>query len=316
MTENINKINSDSIKELEDKYMNILTKILLENNEIHKYLEDAEKEINNNYSELKDKTTEKNLVKTPFERLVSFQMIEYCVKNNINIKPYLNPISSDMLFELDDCFLNIDCKTDNIVTNKGDTKDISIMPNQVTFEATPLFKQVIRNYNFSGIHYTGQQKPIIDNKPNLTFIFKLVYADNEGLDDKQKNQASKYEIGKYQNLWLYLTYVPNGLTLTEEDKGEILQGIKTYHYVTANKNFASKYKPVKDISDNWLEFKNGQKIFYLDTELKHPWFNDELVVRGIQQDKWCIILEGMSARLNKKKVREEKKYEILSGSSS
>ena len=316
MTENINEISSENIKELEDKYMSILTEILLENNEIHKSLENVEKEINENYSDLKDKTTEKNLVKTPFERLVSFQMIEHCMKNNINIKPYLNPISSDMLFELDDCFLNIDCKTDNIVTNKGDTKDISIMPNQVTFEATPLFKQVIENHNFSGIHYTGQQKPVINGKPNLTFIFKLVYADNEGLKDEQKKQASKYAIGIYQNLWIYLTYVPNGLTLTDEDKGEILQGIKTYHYVTANKNFSSEFKPVKEISDNWLKFKNGSKIFYLDNELKHPWFSNELVVRGLQQEKWCIILEGMSARLNRKKVRKEKKYEILSGSSS
>ena len=77
-----------------------------------------------------------------------------------------------------------------------------------------------------------------------------------------------------------------------------------------------KFKPVKEISDNWLKFKNGSKIFYLDNELKHPWFSNELVVRGLQQEKWCIILEGMSARLNRKKVREEKKYEILSGSSS
>ena len=36
----------DKIKELEDKYMSILTEILLENNEIHKSLENVEKEIN------------------------------------------------------------------------------------------------------------------------------------------------------------------------------------------------------------------------------------------------------------------------------
>ena len=48
----------------------------------------------------------------------------------------------------------------------------------------------------------------------MTFIFKLVYADNEGLKDEQKKQSSKYAIGIYQNLWIYLTYVPNGLTLT------------------------------------------------------------------------------------------------------
>ena len=48
-----------------------------------------------------------------------------------------------MFFELDDCFINIDCKTVNIVTNRADTKDISIMPNQVTFQADTLFKKSI-----------------------------------------------------------------------------------------------------------------------------------------------------------------------------
>jgi len=316
MTENINTIGSDIIKDLEDRYMKILTTILLKNNKIHNYCKTVENEINKNYKELKEKTREKNLIKTPFERMVSFHVIEHCIKNHINIKPHLNPISSDMLFELDDCFLNIDCKTDNIVTNKGDTNDISIMPNQITFEAKPLFKKNIGDHFFSGIHYTGQQKPIIDNKPNLTFMFKLVYADNEGLDKNQKIQSPKYEIGKYQNLWLTLTYVPNGLTLSEEDRGEILQGIKTYHYVTAKKNFPLKYKPVKEISENWIKFKNVSTNFYLDTELEHPWFDGELVVRGLQQKKYCVILEGMSARLNRLKVRDYQKHEILSGSSS
>ena len=316
MTENINTISPDIIKDLEDRYMKILTTILLKNNKIHNYCKTAENEINKNYKELKEKTREKNLIKTPFERMVSFHVIEHCIENDINIQPHLNPISSDMMFELDDCFLNIDCKTDNIVTNKGDTNDISIMPNQVTFEAKPLFKKNIGDHIFSGIHYTGQQKPIINNKPNLTFMFKLVYADNEGLDKNQKIQSPKYEIGKYQNLWLALTYVPNGLTLSEEDKGEILQGIKTYHYVTAKKNFFIKYKPVKEISNNWIKFKNVSTNFYLDTELEHPWFDGELVVRGLQQKKYCVILEGMSARLNKLKVRDYQKHEFLSGSSS
>ena len=316
MTKNVNEISSSFIKDKENEYMQTLTKTLLENNKIHDFCKSAEKEINDNYKELKEKTTDKNLVKTPFERMISFHLIEHFIKKEINIKPHLNPITSDMMFELDDCFLNIDCKTDNIVTNKGDTKDISIMPNQITFEAKPLFKRNIGEHIFSGIHYTGQQKPIINNKPNLTFMFKLVYADNEGLTDAQKKQSSKYEIGKYQNLELALTYIPNGLTLSEEDKGDIVQNIKTYHYVTANKNFSPKYKPLEKISNNWILFKNNSKDIYLDTELKHPWYEDELVVRGLQKKKYCVILEGMSARLNKSKVSEYKTHKISSGSSS
>ncbi|WP_075506574.1 hypothetical protein [Candidatus Pelagibacter communis] len=316
MFQKVEELNKEQIIELENSYMEFLTKVLLNNNKIHKYCKSAENEINNNYKDLKEKTTEKNLVKTPFERLVSFHLIEYCFKNNINIKPHLNPISSDMFFELDDCYINIDCKTVNIVTNHADTKDISIMPNQVTFQSEPLFKKKVRDNIFSGIHYNGQQKPIINSKPNLTFMFKLVYADNEGLTEKQLSQSSTYKIGKYENLWLALTYIPNEFTLEEEDKKNILQGIKTYHYVTANKNFSSKYKPLNEISSNWLKFKNGSKDFYLDTNLKHPWFKDELAVRGVQQNKYCIILEGMSARLNRSKVRDYKIFEIKSGSSS
>lgn len=316
MSEKINELNKEQIIELENKYMNFLTEVLLENNIIHKYCKNAEKEINENYKDLKEKTTEKNLVKTPFERLVSFHLIEYCIKNKINIKPHLNPISSDMFFELDDCFINIDCKTVNIVTNKVDAKDISIMPNQVSFQADPLFKTNIKGYTFSGIHYNGQQKPIINAKPNLTFMFKLVYADNEGLTKEQKIQSPNYQIGKYENLWLALTYIPNELTLEDKDKKNILQNIKTYHYVTANKNFSTKYKPVERKSSSWIKFQNGAKTFYLDSNLKHPWFIDEYAVRSVIQKKYCIVLEGMSARLNRSKVRDYKIFEIKSGSSS
>ena len=72
--------------------------------------------------------------------LLLFILLAIFFKKNINIKLVPSIISSDLIFELDDCFINIDCKTVNVIKNPGDAKDISVSPNQMTFSCDPLYK--------------------------------------------------------------------------------------------------------------------------------------------------------------------------------
>lgn len=321
-----NNINLKQVKKLQDKYLNFCVKNLLEDKEIHSFCKNAEKEINENYDELYKNTTRTNLISSPFERLVTFHIINYFLKNNLNIKLVPSIISSDLIFELDDCFINIDCKTVNIWKNPGDAKDISVSPNQMTFECPPLYKSQSKDGTiFSGFHYEGHQSPIKNSKPNFTFMFKLVYVDNYSYNDVDINTSIKNaseSLGiqnlnilkkrTFKNLSLAIACVPNGLLIDDEFKGNILQGFKTYDYITSAKNYNQKYKPVDNRKNSWLEIplKNIEKgkklVFYLDKTLRHPNYPKEFAVRALQEKKYCIILGGGAARLNRNLVNFKK----------
>ena len=314
-----NKINLEEIKKLQNHYFKFCEDNLLKDKTIHNFCKEAEVEINNNYNELYEKTSRKNLISTPFERLVTFHVISYFLKNSINIKLVPSIISSDLIFELDDCFINIDCKTVNIWKNPSDAKDISVSPNQMTFKCPPLYKKVFPDgTTFSGFHYEGHQSPLPNNKPNFTFMFKLVYADNYSDKDIEVKgeiksaceilditNLTKLKARKFKNLSLTVACVPNGLTVNEKIKSNILQGFKTYDYVTSKKNFSNKYKPVNRLKTSWKkiplkEIEKGKKlVFFLDKNLSHPHYPKELAVRALQEKKYCIILGGGAARLNR-----------------
>jgi hypothetical protein len=114
--------------------------------------------------------------------------------------------------------------------------------------------------------------------------------------------------------------VPNGSIISDYDKMKILQGFKTYNYITSEKNYRNKYKPLKNINKSWkkIELKTiekGKKLkFYLDPGLKHPNFPNEYAVRAKQEKKYCIILGGGAARLNKNLVNYEQ-FDFLRSSS-
>ena len=309
----------EKIKSLQNRYFKFCEDNLLKDSKIHNFCEDAEKEINNNYDELYEKTSRKNLISTPFERLVTFHIISYFFNKKINIKLVPSIISSDLIFELDNCFINIDCKTVNLCTNPGDAKDISVSPNQMTFKCPPLYKKNFSDgTTFSGFHYEGHQNPISNNKPNFTYMFKLVYVDNYSENDIEVNSQQKaaceslgitglnrLKARKFKNLSLTIACVPNGLTVNDEIKSNILQGFKTYDYITSQKNFSSKYKPVNQLRPSWKkinlkEIEKGKKlVFFIDKNLSHPYYSNEHAVWAKQEKKYCIILGGGAARLNR-----------------
>ena len=323
MTDNID---INEIQKLQDFYLKFCEDNLLNDLEIHAFCKNAQNEINNNYEDLYAKTTRPNLISTPFERLVTFHIISYFFKKNINIKLAPSIISSDLIFELDDCYINIDCKTVNILKNPGDAKDISVSPNQMTFQCPPLYKTCLEDETvFSGFHYEGHQNPIKNFKPNFTFMFKLVYADNYSFEDIKVDQPVKnagislginnlnqFKKRSYKNLSLAIACVPNGLLIDENTRNNILQGFKTYEYITSTKNYHQKYKPLDNKKNSWIEIKlkNIEKkkklVFYLDKTLKHPNYHNEHAVRALQKNKYCIILGGDAARLNRDYVNFKK----------
>lgn len=333
------KIDINKIKKLQNTYLKFCENNLLNDKTIHAGCLDAEKEINDNYDDLYENTKRRNLISTPFERLVTFHVIKFFFQEKINIKLVPSIISSDLIFELDDCFINIDCKTVNMVTNPGDANDISVSPNQMTFSCPPLYKKHFQDgRNFSGFHYEGHQKPIKNGKPNFTYMFKLVYADNYSKKDIQldgsnsetkKEQSmvnsiklscktldikniSSFKSRTFKNLSLALACVPNGLTVDNEIKNKILQGFKTYKYITSEINYSSKYKPLKNIKSDWkkIELKEiikGKRLkFWLDENLKHPNYENEFAVWGERDKKFCVMTGGDAARLNRDLVNCKK----------
>ena len=67
------KINTEEITKLQEKYLKFCEDNLLNDSKIHDFCKDAQDEINKNYEDLHTKTTRPNLISTPFERLVTFK---------------------------------------------------------------------------------------------------------------------------------------------------------------------------------------------------------------------------------------------------
>ena len=333
------KIDIKKIKELQNYYFKFCEDNLLNDQAIHKGCKEAENEINDNYDDLFENTKRRNLISTPFERLVTFHIINFFFKKNINIKLVPSIISSDLIFELDDCFINIDCKTVNMITNPGDAKDISVSPNQMTVVCPPLYaKKFDDGRNFSGFHYEGRQKPIKNGKPNFTYMFKLVYADNysekdiylNGSNAENKEEKSMistinlscislnienisfFKSRKFKNLLLSIACIPNDLTVNDEVRNNLLQGFKTYKYITSEINYSPKYKPLQNINTSWKkinlkEIAKGKRLkFWLDENLKHPKYKNEFAVWAKQEKKYCVIVGGDAARLNRDFVNFKK----------
>ena len=334
-----NEIDIEKIKEIQNYYLKFCEDNLLNDTTIHFGCSKAENEINENYADLYENTKRRNLISTPFERLVTFHIISFFIKQNLNIKLVPSIISSDLIFELDDCYINIDCKTVNMITNPGDAKDISVSPNQMTFSCPPLYKKNFDDgRNFAGFHYEGNQKPIKNGKPNFTYMFKLVYADNytdkdiylDGSNAESKTEKSMvnsinksceslnienisvFKSREFKNLSLSIACVPNDLTVNDQIKNNILQGFKTYKYITSEINYSSEYKPLENIKSHWKkislkEISKGKKlVFWLDENLKHPNYDNESAVWAEQEKKYCVIIGGSAARLNRDLVNFKK----------
>ena len=93
----------------------------------------------------------KNKLKLAAERLVRFHIWKHSGLTQL----YHTPLSSDVAFILNDCVMNIDCKTIDSAGNSSDRKFIQFEPNQANFENIPLHPCQIHLPNGSNIFFEG-----------------------------------------------------------------------------------------------------------------------------------------------------------------
>jgi hypothetical protein len=89
-------------------------------------------------------------------------------------EPNSSPVASDLFFENDEAFINIDCKTCQGSTNLGDHWAHSISTNQTSYKS---FMNIKSGKKIIGERY---YEPSLDtyylNKPNLTYFITILYA--------------------------------------------------------------------------------------------------------------------------------------------
>lgn len=274
---------AEKIKDLEQKYMKLLDFFL--KSVFRTDLENAAQYINENYNLIQSYLSEKNKIKTPLERLISYKLPLF---DKLNIKGiYPSPLSSDIAYELDDCYLNIDAKSVDLVGNEIDMYDISTLPNQHSFKNIKFNPKkdlfAIKGIKFDGYNYPTQLEPIINSKPVLSFIIKVIYEDNE------ENLNLKNMI---------LQCIPNGVVTEEEQQFDLVENFKTYKY--CKDEFGEKYKPKAFVEDHWVKI---EKNTYYDNKTKNPKYNDDDCIwkkMTVGKERlFQIRIEGSSSRLNR-----------------
>lgn len=280
------------IKDLEKYYMGEILKVIKKDNFLTN-LKELEEYIKENYIDLRKLTSEENKIKVGVERLIRF----YFYTNFEVVNIYPSPISSDMAIELEDVILNIDAKTINMITNKGDDNSIHFQKNQITFDNIPFFKQDVEGYLFGGATFPSRMDSFYKNKPVLTFFITVNY------EDKPKDKT--FKLTHYS-----LCCVPHKEIVNEEYGNNILENLKSWGYIgkKESETLGEQYKPLnKDkFNNNWIGFSigGGKKINgWLDPSLPHP-FNDigGYCVRKIMDNKYKIVSHGISSRISKSSI--------------
>jgi hypothetical protein len=286
-------INQDTIKNLEKKYMGQLINFV-NSNYFNKEILKIETYINKEYERIKKYYDLKNKLQTPFERLISFALIRNSDFLNV-IGLYPSAISSDIAYELDDCFINIDAKTVDLDGNEGDLYDISTSPNQNSFVNKKMYGCNFVDHNtgegieFKGFRHIGALRKNLNNKPNLTFVLKIIYKDNN------INFKLHHKI---------VQCIPNGILTKKDEEKDLIQNFKTYSYCPANA-FGVEYNPRDTIEDHWIPFKiNGVKVYY-DNKLTNPKFlSDKYCIWAKENKKYKVRLNGNAYRLKLDKIRD------------
>ena len=112
---------SEEINGIERYQMEALVRIL-KSPQFKKDLKSVESYIQVNYDKLHFHWGIKNKLKLAAERLIRFHIW----KNMPGVDLYNTPLSSDVAFIMNDCVLNIDCKTIDLSGNPNDRKYIAV----------------------------------------------------------------------------------------------------------------------------------------------------------------------------------------------
>ena len=304
------------IIDLEEKYMKEISDKILSSEELKDLCIDAGKFIDDNYDKINKDLITENKISHVLERIIFF-----IATKKFNIKNiYPSPNTSDIALELSDCFLNIDAKTVNIEsnTNKVDSFDVSVSPNQCTFKNKRFCADYYVN-KFKGYNFIGTQEPEIDDKPNLTFIIKLLYRDDKKKKTFKinKNSLPEIKIGKKKIYYsVCLQCVPNG-KLIEQFNYDLVSNAKTYKYIGEKEairygiNYKPKIKPDDDWEAIYKKNKNGKETsvkFYIDKKNKNPLYEKDFLTwqKMKKGTKFEARLNIDSARLIEEKIEYRK----------
>lgn len=307
----------NEILDLEKHYMEILEGIITSDNFIED-LKNIEQETQEYYELLNRVWGKKNKIKEASERLLRHHMYTNFPKAT---KFYPSPISCDIALELDNIILNIDVKTIDKVGNSGELNSTQLEHNQTSFVNNP----VLSCTPFSGFKVQSNLKSIDPrtNKPILTYLVKIGYADNG------KNRFNLLNTSLFPSLTL--TCLPNG-SLSELFDYDLFRSFKDYiyynhthghyykpMYITTKEDFNSlndngkflKIETNNDIPQHWQRVIINNKVGYYDNENNRNqlWWVQE--VKPKNQKHWDIYLKavrgGNTARFNDEWL--EKRYD-------
>lgn len=280
------------ILDLEEKYMNIIEKIVTSNNFL-KDLKNIESETQEYYEILQEVWGKKNKIKEASERLLRHHM--YTTFKDAETF-YPSPVSCDIALELDDVILNIDVKTIDKIGNRGELNSIQLEHNQTSFKN----KFVEGAGSFSGLRVKANLQSIDprSNKPVLTYLVKIGYSDDGNGIFKLINETSYPSI--------VVTCLPNG-QLSDLFENDLFLNFKDYiyydahdgeyykpKYITSKNEFNSLSDNSKfvlinqkiDIPEEWEKIIKKNKIGYYDKERKKIWYS----VPKKKNNHWEIYL--------------------------
>ncbi len=293
----------NSILDLEKKYMDKLEKII-NSKEFLDDLKNIEAETREYYPILQEIWGKKNKIKEASERL-----LRYYLYNNFQTKSFFSaPISSDIAIELDDIILNVDVKTIDKVGNGGEIKTTQFEHNQTSF----LNDNVDAFPPFPGFKIQSNLRAMDSrtNKPLLTYLIKIVYADSG------KGAFSICNDSKTPTL--ILTCLPNGL-LSNLFENNLFTNFKNYiyynkshgeyfkpKYITdeieySNLNKENMYKKIENavyIPSDWQRIEGRSKLGYFDSNKEIGWFTVKRKKGNHQEIFLEAVKSGDTGRYN------------------
>ena len=248
-----------NIRNLEQFYFDILQNIIF-GEDVITDLKKIEDNISNRYEFYNRKWGISNKLIVAAERLVRFHIY----KNFGLTDLFASPLSSDIAFYLNNCLINIDIKTTNLITNPFDSAVIICEPNQISFKNIDLFAR--DEIGFKGIRIKPNLPAFdpIRGLPTLTYFISIMYNDD----------GEKFSLG-----YIQLCCLPNGKVVKEDFNNNMITGIKDYKYIGIElaKKLGKQYTPLSQlpISRKLLEFELTDRITaYLDKSIRDPYHFD------------------------------------------
>lgn len=249
---------------------------------------EVENYIVNNYEKLHFMWGIKNKVKLAAERLVRFHIWRNCGLTAL----YKSPLSSDVAFILNDCVLNVDCKTIDLDGNSNDKKYIQFEPAQANFENIKLQSCEIAETGdqFDGYNFFPQLEKYHNDLPVLSYFIFINYKDN----------GNTFSIEE-----LEICCLPHDKVVYEHYNKDIIFGFKTYSYM--KKLQADKIdeylRPCETPKPHWIEFKVGRTKRYYDNIMMHPFMGDQKLIWGKESNKFNVCIGGHTTRVQKEKIK-------------